>query len=451
VGETVATSTRLASDVYPSEKRFWERNARSREAFVRSEKAIPGGVPAGLGFMLPYPVFIDRAEGCYVWDADGHQLVDMLNGDWVFPLGHRNPGIDRAVTEQLARGITFCQPDPELGLRLAQLIQARIPSMERLRFTTSGTEATMMAMRVARVATGREKIAKIEGGYHGTNDVSVIANGRYSDQSYVPPGLIPGVRDSVVLLPYNNPDVAEQRIRDNADVLAAVIVEPMLGGSGMMMGEADFLARLRQVTAECGILLIFDEVVTGTLGPHGAQGRLGVIPDLTTLGKAIGGGLPLGAFGGRADVMEVVDPVIYPIDRPVRHASTVGGIPICLAAGIAQLEQLTPDVHDHLEALGDELRAGVGEIARRHGIPLQATGAGQFFGLHWTETPVRDIETAFTSDAAIVNALSLGLCNEGYLLFYFNLMGVLSNPMDSSHIGGFHQALVAALEENGLC
>ena len=205
------------------------------------------------------------------------------------------------------------------------------------------------------------------------------------------------------------------------------------------------------MTAECGVVLIFDEVVTGTLGPHGAQGRLEVIPDLTTLGKALGGGLPLGAFGGRSDMMDLVDSALYPFDRPVRHASTVGSIPICLAAGVAQLEQLTPEVHQHIETLGDQVRSGVNAMAARLGVPLQATGLGQFFGLHWTSVPVVDIDSAFTSDSDVIGRIALGLCNEGYLLFYFNVMGVLSLPMTAEDIDGFLRALEVTLKENDLC
>jgi glutamate-1-semialdehyde 2,1-aminomutase len=434
-----------------SESRYRERTPKSRAAFERNQEAVPGGVPAGLGVMLPYPLYIERAKGCHVWDADGHRLVDMLNGDWVFPLGHGNEKIDAAITAQLQKGITFCQPEPDLQYALSQLIVERIPSMERMRFTTSGTEATMMALRVARAFTGRPKIAKIMGGYHGTHDASVIANGRYTDPTFVPRGLIPGTKESVVLLPYNQLDDSERIIRENAHDLAAVIVEPMLGGSGMIPATPEYLERLRSVTTECGVVLIFDEVVTCTLGLHGAQGRMGVIPDLTTLGKALGGGLPLGAFGGRSDMMDLVDSALYPFDRPVRHASTVGGIPICLAAGVAQLEQLTPEVHQHIEALGDQVRSGVTALAARRGVPLQATGLGQFFGLHWTSVPVVDIDTAFTGDADIIGQLALGLCNKGYLVFYFNLMGVLSLPMTGEDIDGFLLALEATLKENDLC
>jgi glutamate-1-semialdehyde 2,1-aminomutase len=440
-----------AQTIGRTEARYRARTPKSRAAFERNQVAVPGGVPGGLGVMLPYPLYIERAEGCHVWDADGHRLVDLLNGDWVFPLGHGNPKINAAITAQLQKGITFCQPEPDLQYALSQLIQERIPSMERMRFTTSGTEATMMALRVGRAFTGRPKIAKIMGGYHGTHDASVIANGRYTDPTFVPRGLIPGTKESVVLLPYNQPDECERIIRAEAAELGAVIVEPMLGGSGMIPATSDYLERLRRVTSECGVVLIFDEVVTCTLGPHGGQGRMGVIPDLTTMGKALGGGLPLGAFGGRSDIMDLVDSALYPFDRPVRHASTVGGIPICLAAGVAQLEQLTPEVHAHIEALGEQVRSGVGALATRLGVPLQATGLGQFFGLHWTAVPVVDIDSAFTSDSDVIGRIALGLCNEGYLCFYFNVMGVLSLPMTSEDIDGFLQALEATLKENDLC
>jgi len=432
------------------EQRYRDRTPGSRAAYERVSPMIPGGCPGGLGYMLPYPLFITHGEGCHIVDVDGNRYVDMVNADWLLPMGYGNPRMVQAINEQTARGTTFCQPDPELGYRYAQVLQARFPSLERLRFTASGTEATLMALRIARVFTGRDKIAKIRGGYHGIHEVSMVVSGRYKDPDFVPEGLIPGTADSVVLLPFNDPDGAEALIEAHRNELAAVIVEPMLGGSGMIPGDPEYLARLRAVTEKHGIVLIFDEVVTATLGPHGAQGLYGITPDMTTLGKAIGGGTPLGGFGGRADIMQVLDPELHPWTPPVRHASTLGGIPVCLAAGMAQMEQLTPEVHEHLDALGARLRSGVTDVAARHGLALQATGMGQFFGLHWTETPVTDFVTCCTSKARKISAIVQSLCNEGYFLFYFVGTGVLSAPMTTEHVDGFLVALENALRETDI-
>jgi glutamate-1-semialdehyde 2,1-aminomutase len=370
-----------------------------------------------------------------------------VNADWLLPLGYGNPQVEAAMHAQIAKGSTYCQPDPDLGYEFARLLQQRFPALERMRFTASGTEATMMALRMARVFTGRGKVAKVRGGYHGIHDVSMVANGRYLNTASIPDGLIPGTQEHVTLLPYNDPDGAEALIEADRNDLAAVIVEPMLGGSGMIPGTPEYLQRLRDVTAQHGIVLIFDEVVTGTLGPHGAQGTYGITPDLTTLGKALGGGTPLGAFGGRADIMNLLDQALHPYPPPVRHASTLGGSPLCLAAGLAQMQQLTPELHEHLAALGDRLRAGVTHLARHYGIPLQVTGMGQFFGLHWTPDPVVDFSSFCRSQVQNIRSLVLSLCNEGYFLFYFIGHGVLSAPMANEHIDGFVAALDHALHE----
>jgi glutamate-1-semialdehyde 2,1-aminomutase len=429
-------------------EQFRQRTPRSLAAFEEAKRIIPGGVPAGLGFMSPYPLYVDRAGGAYVWDADGHKMLDFMAGDWLLPLGHCNPAVVAATTAQIANGTTFCSPHTTLGTQLATLLQERIPSMERIRFTTSGTEATATALRLARGFTGRGKVAKMRGGYHGTHDVSLIANGRFlNNPDYVSPGIIPGTQNSVVLLPFNDPDGCEALIEQHASDLAAVIVEPIIGGSGMVPGTSDFLHRLREVTSRHGVVLIFDETVTFATGPHGVQGEHGIRPDLTTLGKAIGGGLPLGAFGGRADIMELVDPVIDPTTA-YRHASTLGGTPAPLAAGLAQVQQLTPAAHEHMNALGERLRAGVRDIASRLDVPLQATGAAHIFGLHWTRTPVVDFETTQTSDRMLISQLMLSMYNQGYLFFRAGT-GTVTAPMTVQEIDGMLAALETSIRDGG--
>ncbi|WP_051163634.1 aspartate aminotransferase family protein [Nocardia brevicatena] len=444
------TADRSALDAWASgvEQEFLRRTPNSKAAFERSRGLIPGGVPGGLGFLSPYPVYFERAEGAYVWDADGNKYLDVMSGDWLLPLGHVHPEVFSATVKQLGAGTTFCSPHISLGYEMAAELNTRIPSLERIRFTASGTEATMTALRLARAFTGRGKIAKMRGGYHGTHDLSLIANGRFADPDLVPPGLIPGAEDAVVILPYNDPDAAEEIIVRHAKELAAVIVEPVLGGSGMVAATHDFLVRLRAVTQRHDIVLIFDEVVTFPVGPGGAQSWFGIQPDLTTLGKAIGGGLPLGAYGGRAEIMSLVDPVLDPATQ-MRHGTTLGGIPVTLAAGLAQLRALTPAVHEHLVSLGEQLRAGVFEIAAKRRVPLQVTGIAHFFGLHWTPEPVVDFDTASTSDRKITSLLTTTMYNQGILMFK-SALGTVTAPMEESDIEMLLAALDRTLVRSGL-
>ncbi|WP_238586174.1 aspartate aminotransferase family protein [Rhodococcus rhodochrous] len=393
-------------------------------------------------------MYIENGAGAYVWDADGHKLLDLMCGDWLLPLGHCHPSVVEATKTQVENGTTFCSPHTTLGIELADALQRRLPSVERIRFTTSGTEATMTALRLARAFTGRGTIAKMRGGYHGTHDVSLIANGRFQNPDLVPPGLVPGTENSVVLLPYNHVDETLRIIEERSGDLAAVIVEPILGGTGMIPATREYLQALREVTTKHDIVLIFDEVVTFPVGLHGVQGMFGITPDLTTLGKAIGGGLPLGAFGGRADIMDLTDPVLDPSTQ-MRHATTLGGTPVCLAAGLAQVQALTPEVHDHMDALAERLRSGVRDLATRMDVPLQVTGVAHVFGLHWSEIPVVDFESALASDRVTMSKISMGLLNEGFLMFK-SAAGTVSAPMTAGDIDSFLGALEKVLTESGL-
>jgi glutamate-1-semialdehyde 2,1-aminomutase len=443
-----AVSTRTSAWAEEVIARYRRRTPTSLQAFERSRQLVPGGVPAGLGFMHPYPLYIERGESAYVWDADGNRMLDLMAGDWLLPLGHCHPAVVEATSKQLHQGTTFCSPHPTLGADYAELIASRLPSIERIRWTASGTEATMTALRLARAFTGRGKIGKMRGGYHGTHDLSLVANGRFADPDLVPRGLIPGAADSLVILPFNDPDGAATLIERHRDDLAAVIVEPIIGGSGMIPATPEFLRRLREVTERLGILLIMDEVVTFPVGPHGAQGMYDIRPDLTTLGKAIGGGLPLGAYGGRADIMDLVDPEIDPMTQ-MRHASTLGGIPIALAAGLAQVRELTPQVHERMNALGDRLRAGARDIAVRRAAPLQVTGTAHLFGLHWTPTEIVDFDTALTSDKGVTSLITMSLYTEGFLMFK-SAIGTVTAPMTEEDVDGLLAAIDKAIVDGDL-
>jgi glutamate-1-semialdehyde 2,1-aminomutase len=427
---------------------FVAHTPRSEAAYAAAHGALPGGTPGGLGYMTPYPLCIDSGEGCYVWDADGTRLVDTFYGDWLMVLGHCNPGVTAAIEAQLHRGTAFGQPSSGLGLAMAEQIMSRVPSVERMRFTTSGSEATQSAIRLARAFTGRGKIAKMIGGYHGTHDVSLVANGRFKDPTAVPPGLIPGSADSVVLLPFNHVEPTEQRIEADAADLAAVIVEPILGGTGMIPATPEYLDSLRRITDKRGILLIMDEVVTFPVGPHGAQGRYGITPDLSTFGKSISGGLPMGAFGGRREIVDHIDPGIEP-EADYRHGSTLGGTQVCLAAGTAQLAQMTPEFYQRTAALGDRLRAGVRTIAETLGVPIQSTGVGHLFAIHWGAEPVVDFDTVLRTDRQIITALALSMTNKGFFLRSSG-NGIASAALGEEQIDGILGALSESIVESGL-
>lgn len=437
---------------YPShlEERFIRRTPKSREAYERVKSLIPAGSPGGLGLThYPYQVFMERGEGCYMWDLDGNRYLDLVNGDWLMPLGHGNPAVKAAIKAQLEKGTTFAAPPGDLGYELASLIQKRMPSVEMIRFATSGTEANQNAMRVARTFTGRGKIAKLSGAYHGTADQLVIKNGLNTDPSYEPPGLMPGTREDVVLLPPNDADTCEKIIEREKNDLAAVLLESIMGVCGFLCSSHEFVRRIRAVTEKYGILLILDEVVTMPLDTGGAQGYYNIKPDLTTFGKAIGGGLPLAAYGGRRDVMGLLDPHQHEYNPPLAIAATMGGMAICLAAGIAALKQLTPEAHRHLHALGDHMREGINKIGQKYKVPLQATGIGQFTGIHWTPTRVVDYPSFTTSDRRIVDRICFSLATQGFLGFAIGDF-VLSTPMTTADIDQFLAAMEQALKDNDL-
>jgi glutamate-1-semialdehyde 2,1-aminomutase len=441
-----AVSPEAASRI---EARYRKLSPRSGEAFERHARLMPAGVPGGITQSFPYQLYISRGDGCHVWDADGRKLVDLVYGDWLYPLGHNHPAVTAAIAGQLVKGPTFCIPDPDLGYEAASRLLARFPWLDMIRYTASGTEATLMATRLARAYTHRPKIAKIAGGYHGVHDASMIVNMRTRDPFVTPQGLIPGTEDSVVLLPYNDTETSLKTIETHADQLAGIIIEPMMGGSGMIPASREYLEALRDITRRLGIVFIMDEVVTFPYGPAGIQGAFGIESDITTFGKAIGGGTPLGAFAGTELIMSLMDNRLHEGNPPVRHASTVGGAPLCLAASVAVLDTLTDDIYRHLHALGDRLRSGVGEIAAKHDVPLQATGAGHFFALHWTPVPVVDFLTAMTSDRVLMNHVLIALYNEGYILMSPHA-GTLSAPMTDEHVDGLLQAIEDSLAACGL-
>lgn len=431
-------------------KEYSAKMPNCRAESERASQILPMGSPGGLGmFVMPHEITVDHGKGAYLWDVDGNKYLDFFCGDWTAALGYCNEGIMAAVSEQLAKGTTFGLPAGGLGPELAGLLQQRMPSLDMVRFTCSGTEANQNAMRLARGYTGRKKVAKLSGGYHGSTDELTIQNALNKPDDDVP-GMPIGAKESLVLLPPNDIAACEKIIEQEKDNLAAILFESVMGVAGFIPCTQEFVDFIREITDKHGIVLIFDEVVTTPLGTGGAQGYYGVRPDLTTFGKVMGGGLPLAGYGGRKDIMGMLDFRINEPDKPfMMIASTYGGMPVCLAAGIAALKQLTPEVHEHLDMLGQYMRDGINQLAQKHNIPLQATGLSQFIGIHWTPTKVVDYPSFLTSDRAVINNIMYGLAVRGCL---GTPMGqfLCTSPMTRADIDFFLDALEQSLRDNEL-
>ncbi len=370
----------------------------------RARAVMPGGDTRASAFYAPFPLAMAEGRGCRLRDVDGHELLDFMNNFTSLVHGHAHAPTVAAVREQIARGSAYAAPT-ESQVALAALLVGRVPSLELMRFASSGTEATSMALRAARAFTGRPLVMKVEGGYHGSHEIGEMSlvplPGKAGpphrpvtlalDRSFSQKGL-----EEVVVTPFNRADVTRAQLEEHRDRIAALIVEPVLGSMGMLPAEPGYLAALRELCDEFEILLVFDEVITLRLGIGGAQSRAGVTPDLTSMGKIIGGGLPVGAFGGRRDVLEPFDP-----GRPdsIFHASTFSGNPLTMAAGLATLADLDAAALDRIDALGARLRAGMNAALARAGIRGQAAGQGSLANVHWTDRPLRNARDALAGMA----------------------------------------------------
>lgn len=428
---------------------YRERTPRSRELLERTKQLIPTGHGGGMWYQLPYPVLLDRGKGCRVWDVDGNRYLDLRIGDWVVVLGHCDDRIRDAIVAQLDRGVQFGAPDWDLSYRMASLLVERMPSVERVRFFVSGTETNQFAVRLARTYTGRTKLAKAAGSYHGVGDLLVVGSSTIGiAPDRVPAGVLPKVADEIVEIPYNDPDGAEEVLEQAGADVAAVLVEPVMGAAGMIDASTEYLRRLREVTARLGIVLIFDEVVTFPVAYGGAQAYHGVTPDLTTMSKAIGGGLPLAAIGGRAEIMNLLEPELHCGVAPVAVASTFGGNQASLAAGIACLELLTPEVHAELQRIGGLARRGIDELGERYGVPLHSSGIGHLFGMHWAAERVVDFRTRMADDREKLANIMLALMNEGVYQMSFGYC-LISTEIGEDEIASFLASLERALHTLG--
>ncbi len=376
-------------------------HAKSEKLFAEALKFIPGGVNSPVRAFRAvggHPFFVNKAKGAHVWDVDDHKLIDYVCTWGPAILGHAHPKIISAVVAAAKKGTSFGIPNP-LEVKMAKLICERFPAIQKVRMTNSGTEACMSAIRLARGFTRRDKIIKFDGCYHGHADSLLVKAGSgaltfgHPDSAGVPADFA----KYTIVLPFNDVEAVKAAFAANKNEIAAVIVEPVLGNAGLYLPAAGYLEFLRQITKANGALLILDEVMTGfRLAPGGAQERFKILPDLTCLGKIIGGGLPVGAFGGRADIMDHLAPL-----GPVYQAGTLSGNPIAMAAGIAALDSLGKGkVYERLEASGARLESGMREAAKSARIPVQFNRCGSMFCAYFTSRPVTNLEDAMTSDRA---------------------------------------------------
>jgi len=378
-----------------------KNDKRSRALFAEAVRLLPGGVDSPVRAFRAVggnPVFIERGDGPFLWDVDGNRYIDYVLSWGPLILGHAHPRVVAAIAATAERGTSFGAPSP-LELELARLVQRQMPGIEMLRFVNSGTEAVMSALRLARAFTHRDKVVKFTGNYHGHADMLLVQAGSGVATLGLPdsPGVPAATTSHTLPCPYNDLDAVRALFKANRGGIAAVIVEPVAGNMGVVLPRDGFLEGLRQVTSEEGALLVFDEVMTGfRVHPGGAQARYGVSPDLTTLGKVIGGGLPVGAYGGRREIMEMVAP-----SGPVYQAGTLSGNPLAMCAGIETLKELSqPGVWDRLEKTTAELERSLASAARAQGVPVCTASVGSMFGMFFTPGPVTDWESARVSDTA---------------------------------------------------
>jgi glutamate-1-semialdehyde 2,1-aminomutase len=390
---------------------------KSEQLFAEALKYIPGGVNSPVRAFRAVggqPFFVNRAQGAHIFDVDGNEYVDYV-GTWgPAILGHAHPKIIKAVQQTAVNGTSFGIPNP-LEVTMAKLICSVVPSVEKVRMCNSGTEATMSAIRLARGFTKRDQIIKFEGCYHGHADSLLVKAGSgaltfgYPDSAGVPAAFT----QHTVVLPFNDEEAVKAAFAQNPAQLAGIIVEPVPGNSGLFKPKPGYLDFLREITAANGALLIFDEVMTGfRLARGGAQERFGITPDLTCFGKIIGGGLPVGAFGGRAEIMDFLAPL-----GPVYQAGTLSGNPLAMAAGIAALEELfAGDVYGQLEQLGAQLEAGMKDAAKSAKIPAEFNRVGSMFCGYFTGQPVHSLADALRSDRNRFARFFHGLLAEGIYL-----------------------------------
>jgi glutamate-1-semialdehyde 2,1-aminomutase len=391
---------------------------KSRELFQRAQKTIPGGVNSPVRAFRSVggtPLFIRKAKGSYLYDADGNKYIDYIASWGPMILGHAHEEVVRAIQERAALSTSYGAPT-ELEIEMAELITGMVPNVDLIRMVSSGTEACMTAVRLARGFTGKNKIIKFDGHYHGHADAFLVkaGSGLATLQIQTVPGITAGVAQDTLTVPFNNLPALEEMVEKYPGEIAAIIVEPVAGNMGCVPPEKGFLESLRIICDKENIILIFDEVMTGfRLAPGGAQEKLGIRADLITYGKVIGGGMPVGAFGGRKEIMEHISPL-----GKVYQAGTLSGNPLAMIAGITTLKILknNPSIYIDLEEKTRYLHAGLDDVLKKKNIPYVINRFGSMISIHFTSQQVKDFETSSLSDMKRFNGFFHGMLEQGIYL-----------------------------------
>jgi glutamate-1-semialdehyde 2,1-aminomutase len=428
---------------------YKDRTPNSRAHHEKAGLVLPGGDTRSATYFSPYPVYMEKGRGCRLYDADGNEYLDMLGNYTSLIHGHALPAIVEAIREQALKGTVFGAA-AAIQYRHAEHLCKRLPSVDSIRYCNSGTEASLFAIRAARAFSGRDRIIKIDGGYHGGHDLAEVNNIANIEtdgppKATVHAGIPASVLQDVEIVPFNDLTAVASVLETDADRIAAIIVEPVLGAGGVIPPQPAYLAGLRELADRFRVLLIFDEVITFRLSSGGMQKLTGVMPDLTSLGKIIGGGLPAGAFGGRSDIMAIFDPA-HP--KALTHSGTFNAANIVMAAGLCALNSLDQPAIDRINSLGERLRAGFQTAFSEAGIRGQVTGIGSLNQVHWCgDAPqnARDAARAMADAGPLPGLLHLELINRG-IYSAKRGMFIISTPMSEVEIDKTAAAFAGALD-----
>ena len=431
---------------------YLDQQSQSKRLYDRALAVMPGGNSRHTIVMEPYPVYAQSGHGCRVTDVEGEERIDFINNYTALIRGHADPDVTAAVSKVIHKGTAFSLPT-EYDIRLAELLVDRIPAVEQVRFCNSGSEAVLLAIRAARAYTGRSKIAKFEGCYHGIYDYAQASDssrpGNWgaldSPQTTLETSMVPNLGKDVVTLPWNRPEICAQLIEDCADELAAVLIDPLPAALGLLSPVEGFLETLRELTRELGVVLIFDEVMSFRIDYRGAGHANGITPDLMSMGKIIGGGFPVGAVAGSTAIMSVFD---HRPGEKVHHGGTYNGNPVTMAAGYETMRLMTQNEYIRLGELGDTLRANLSEMLKRRGVQHQVTGRGSMFCLLLSARRPVDFRELIQcrESGPELTGLDREMLSHGVLLGSRGLFGVLSTPMGEAEIDQFIDALDQSLK-----
>jgi glutamate-1-semialdehyde 2,1-aminomutase len=397
------TEQKIQKNIYDV---YTEKFPLSKEHHEKMINYVPGGSTRSLSYFKPFPIHISHGEGAFVYTPEGHKLLDITNAYGAIVLGHGDPDVVKAVQEGIVRGSQYSSPT-EGQYKVAKALCERVPGFERVRFLNSGTESTLFAMRTARAYTGKDKILKMTGGFHGTHD-SVAAS---TKKGVITAGIPKGMTEDIMEVPFNDFDAVEKAVKENASELAAIIMEPFLGAGGVVMPKEGYLKHIRKITADNNVLLIFDEIFSFRVNFGGCQKLWGVTPDLTTVGKVVGGGLPIGILGGKKEIMN-----IYCHENtatPLYHSGTFNGYETVMQAGYAVLSKYDEKAISYINGLGDNLQQKLLNCFKDNGLKIQSNQIGSLLNLHFYNEPISTPEQVLQSEEQLHALFHLALLNRG--------------------------------------